>query len=190
MSNIARLPQLGMNITALRKKKGLSLAELARRSGVSQHMLSLIEQEKINPTVATVWKISKGLDVSFQGIIGETGENKDLFDILRRDEAPVLMAENGSYTIRITSPVHLQDTLEIYHLFFKPGGALRSTPHYPGTEEFLTVVKGNLKVESAGGAGELYAGDSVRYRADDRHAIENKGDEEAEAFLVVQFKQD
>ena len=190
MSNVSKTPRLGANISALREKKNLSLAELSDRSGVPQGMLTQIEQEKKNPTVATVWKIAKALDFSLQGIIGELDEQERLFEILRKDDAPVLTADDGSYTIRITSPVNMKDSLEMYHLVFKPGGALRSAPHYPGTEEFLTVVKGRLKIRSAKTTAELFYGDSARYLADVKHSIENDCSEEAEAFLVVQFKQD
>ncbi len=190
MSNVTGKPELGANIAALREKKNLSLAELAERSGVSESMLVQIEQEKVNPTVATVWKLAKGLGVNFHGILGGRPGKERLFEVLRRDDSAMLMAEDGSYTIRITSPIQLKDTLEIYHLFFKPGGVLESAPHYPGTEEFLTVVKGSLKVRSAGETDVLHSGDSVRYQADVKHSIANTATEEAEAFLVVQFKKE
>ena len=57
---------IGKNIMHYRKKKGISLDELARRSGVSKSMLSQIEQEKTNPTVITVWKISRALDTTIE----------------------------------------------------------------------------------------------------------------------------
>ncbi len=69
-------------------------------------------------------------------------------------------------------------------------GDLASTPHYPGTEEFLTVVKGSLKVRSARKTDVLHSGDSARYQADVKHSIANTSAEEAEAFLVVQFKKE
>ncbi|MBM4082873.1 MAG: helix-turn-helix transcriptional regulator, partial [Planctomycetes bacterium] len=57
-------PALGKNVLRFRKRKNLSLDELAQRSGVSKAMLSQVEQEKVNPTVAVVWKIAHGLGVS------------------------------------------------------------------------------------------------------------------------------
>ena len=66
----------------------------------------------------------------------------------------------------------------------KPGGALRSAPHFEGTREFLTVQKGQVRVESGQDSEVLYPGDSANYRADVAHAIVNTGKGEAIFFLV------
>jgi len=46
-----------------RLKKGLSLSELARRSEISKSHLSYIESGETSPTIETLCKISKALDV-------------------------------------------------------------------------------------------------------------------------------
>ena len=66
----------------------------------------------------------------------------------------------------------------------QPGGALRSAPHFQGTREFLTVQKGQVRVESAADQETLNPGDSANYRADVAHAIVNTGKGEAVLFLV------
>jgi len=66
----------------------------------------------------------------------------------------------------------------------QPGGALRSAPHFEGTREFLTVQKGQVRVESAEDSETLTPGDSANYRADVPHAIINAGKTEAVIFLV------
>ena len=66
------------------------------------------------------------------------------------------------------------------------GQALRGgAAHFAGTREFITVVKGQLQVESAGERDLLHAGDSATYRADVPHALVNAGRTETLVFLVV-----
>jgi quercetin dioxygenase-like cupin family protein len=67
-------------------------------------------------------------------------------------------------------------------------GVLRSSPHFEGTREFLTVQKGRVRIESAGDTEELAPGDSASYRADVPHAILNSGRGEATLFLIVIYR--
>lgn len=178
-------PPIGRNITNIRKKNNMSLDELSKRSGVSKSMLSQIEQEKTNPTVVTVWKIARSLDMQ----ISELMKSGDSFpiEVIRRDDAPVIYSKDGSVKFRINSPVHMTDNLELYHITFKPMGKNKSNPHFPGAEEFFTVISGKFKVCSGVHSIVLQEGDTARYKADREHIIENISESSAEAFLAVHF---
>ena len=80
--------------------------------------------------------------------------------------------------------MNLEKDVEFYEVQLKEGGALRSSAHFEGTREFLTVQKGQIRVESADDCEELTPGDSANYRADVPHAIINIGSTEAAVFLV------
>ncbi|MEC7256721.1 MAG: cupin domain-containing protein, partial [Pseudomonadota bacterium] len=67
---------------------------------------------------------------------------------------------------------------------FKPGGRLPSQPHARGTVESLTVISGQLQVQSGAASETLGPGDTARYAADVAHAITAPG-EAARAFLIV-----
>ena len=55
---------IGSKIKGIRKEKGISIAELSKKSGVSAGLISQVERNAVNPSVATLWKISKSLNVS------------------------------------------------------------------------------------------------------------------------------
>ena len=74
--------------------------------------------------------------------------------------------------------------MEFYEVTVRPGAELRSTPHYEGTREFLTVEKGSIRLESADDSADLQPGDSATYRADVPHSIINIGEGDAVLFLV------
>ena len=80
--------------------------------------------------------------------------------------------------------------MEYYELALRPGGALRSAPHFAGARELLTVQSGAVRVSSNGDTEELRQGDSAHYPADVQHAIENIGDVEAVCYLVVTYERD
>ena len=178
-------PPIGSNIMTERKKHGMSLEDLAEKSGVSKSMLSQIEQEKTNPTVITVWKISRALGVDVQQLM-ETNNPVNI-EVIRSEDASVIYTNDKLCTIKINTPIHTIDNLELYLIFFKPGGVMASMPHYPNTEEFLTVIRGKLKLTAGEKSTLLNQGDTARYKADMEHSIENIGDTLAEAYLVVNF---
>ena len=52
-------PLLGPQIQQLRKRRRLTLEQLASLSGVSRSMLSQIERSQANPTFATLWNLTR-----------------------------------------------------------------------------------------------------------------------------------
>jgi transcriptional regulator with XRE-family HTH domain len=47
----------GERIREIRKRKILTIKELAEQTGLSSSLISQIEREKVDPTVSTFWKI-------------------------------------------------------------------------------------------------------------------------------------
>ena len=57
-------PEVGATLQKLRLARGLTLDDLSRAAGVSKSMLSQIEREKTNPTIAVAWRLeAKGRPV-------------------------------------------------------------------------------------------------------------------------------
>ncbi len=177
-------PALGRNVLKLRKQRNLSLDDLAQRSGVSKAMLSQVEQEKVNPTVAVVWKIAHGLGVTIHELLGAEEARRPI-EVTRKENATVLREE--SCEVQILSPIEMAEDLEFYLVRFSPGGALVSSPHFPRTEEFTTCLTGALEITSAESTVTLKPGDVAHYAADTAHSIRAKGGGPAEAFLIVRY---
>ena len=52
-------PTLGKTIQRLRKAYNMSLGELSEQSGVAKSIISQIERNETNPTIGTVWRLSR-----------------------------------------------------------------------------------------------------------------------------------
>ena len=61
-------PEVGATLQRLRLARGLTLEDLSRIAGVSKSMLSQIEREKANPTIAITWRLANALGVQIGGI--------------------------------------------------------------------------------------------------------------------------
>jgi transcriptional regulator with XRE-family HTH domain len=180
-------PLVGRNIQRIRKQQGLTLGVLSEKSGVSKAMLSQIEAEKANPTVATVWKIAQGLGVELNDLLQGSGEAARNFSVTRKDTIMTLDTEEEGIHLQVLSPISMVEDLEMYLLTFKPGKKQESKAHFPRTEEFLTIIKGDVTVTAGKHFSELHEGDFIRYHCDVDHSIENVGKTDALIHMVVRF---
>lgn len=178
---------LGGRVKQLRGEHGWSLEALANASGVSRSMLSQIEREQANPTLAVTLRIARAFGLTLGELIEMPGAASAV-TVIRADDHAFHYRSDKDCRIRTLSPLNLEKDVEFYEVRLQPGGALRSSPHFEGTREFLTVHRGRLKIESAGDAEELNPGDSASYRADVPHALINAGKSEAVVFLIVIYR--
>nr|MDQ2935783.1 helix-turn-helix domain-containing protein [Chloroflexota bacterium] len=63
------IPATGPRVRALREAMGLSLRDLAERSGVSAPMLSQVERGETSPTLSVGAKIATGLDLTLSQLL-------------------------------------------------------------------------------------------------------------------------
>ncbi len=180
-------PAVGVALQALRQRQRLSLDELSRRAGVSKSMLSQIERNLANPTVAVLWRLANALGVALGDLLaGGAAQRADTDIVLVQPHAiPALKSPDGRCDLRILGPIDLAGSFEWYELSVEPGGVLASEPHEAGTREHLSVLGGALNVRSGADERRVRHGETARYAADVAHAISNVGKTAASALLVV-----
>ena len=179
---------LGKRVKKLRGDRGWSLEELANASGVSRSMLSEIEREKANPTLTVTFRIARAFGLTLQELIESAEASASKIQVIRASDRAQVYRSDKQCEIRTLSPINLEKDVEFYEVTLKPGGALRSQPHFEGTREFLTVEEGCVRIESDQDTDELTKGDSGTYRADVPHAIVNTAKGPAVVFLVVIYR--
>ena len=178
---------LGGRVKELRAQSGWSLDALAKASGVSRSMLSQIERQRANPTLVVALRIARAFGVELGELLRLPGVSSRI-TVIRAGDRAYHYRSDKDCSLRTLSPLNLEKDVEMYEVRLQPGGALRSSAHFEGTREYLTVAKGQVRVESAGEGDDLVVGDSASYRADMPHAILNQGKSEAVAFLVVIYR--
>lgn len=178
-------PEVGATLQRMRLGRGLTLEDLSRAAGVSKSMLSQIEREKANPTIAVAWRLANALGIGIGELLSTEARTAEPIRILEAHETPGMTGDHAGYVLRILGPMELAGKYEWYELTLAPGGALVSHPHDPGTTEHLTVLNGNVEIEVDGLTKKVKPHATARYQADKPHAIRNLGKAEAKALLVV-----
>jgi transcriptional regulator with XRE-family HTH domain len=181
---IAAPPRVGEQIQRLRNERKMTLDDLSRAAGVSKSMLSEIERDKANPTIAVAWRLTNALGVSLDSLFAPQKAPEPI-SVSGPHDIPTLSGHDARYQLRVWGPIELAGKFEWYELTLQPGGALVSSAHEPGTREHLTVLHGMVDIEAAGTTRRLKTADTARYVADEPHAIRNAGKGDAKALLVV-----
>jgi transcriptional regulator with XRE-family HTH domain len=183
-SNAEIALRLASRLKDERKAKGLSLDALAKLSGVSRSMLSQIERGESSPTVASLWNLTRALNVDFAELLDEkNGPEGPILDVVRNENTPVIFNKKARCRIRILSAPEDVGGTEIYDIHFEEGASLDSPPHKAGCVESLTVMDGALQVISGDQCEDVATGDTIRYFADTEHAI--RASCQARAILVM-----
>ncbi|MDR5784300.1 XRE family transcriptional regulator [Caballeronia sp. LZ065] len=177
-------PRVGEMIQRLRSERQLTLDDLSRAAGVSKSMLSEIERDKANPTIAVAWRLTNALGISLDQLFAQQ-RPVEVIRVAGPHDIPTLTGDNGGYQLRVWGPIELAGRFEWYELTLQAGASLTSEAHEPGTREHLTVLNGAIEIKASGAKRRLKAGDTARYAADEAHAICNVGRAEAKALLIV-----
>lgn len=184
-------PAVGATLQTLRQSHKLSLDELSRRAGVSKSMLSQIERNQANPTVAVLWRLANALGVELAEFLSDSPAQPSppAITVVAEHATPVIRSPDGKCELRILGPIELAGRLEWYRLAIEPGGLLASEAHERGAREHLTVFSGQVRVQAAHTEKKVTAGDTARYPVDVQHTLSNPGKSLATALLVVEYAQ-
>jgi XRE family transcriptional regulator, regulator of sulfur utilization len=175
--------RLGLSVQRLRKSYGLSLSDLSLRSGVAKSIISQIEHNETNPTLSTLWRLARALDVSIESML-QGGEEGPFFEHLRRGTTPTFVSDDGLCRLTVTGWLETVDWVQWYDFQAEPGGVLESAAHARGSIESLSVLEGELAVDVGGALETVGAGETLRYRCDRPHRIVNRAIMPARATMV------
>lgn len=179
--------QLGKTVQRLRKAYNLSLSELAEQSGVAKSIISQIERNETNPTLATIWRLSQALDVSIERVL-TASEEEPFVEKTSRGDTPILVSDDGKVKLAIIGWIKTVEWLQWYDVTAEPGGELESDGHQRGSIECLSVLSGMFEVVVADEVSTATAGETLRYRCDRPHTVRCIGDQPGHATMVCILK--
>ena len=173
--------RVGRVIRAHRGAQGMSLGDLARASGLSKTILAKIEAGDGNPSLETLWKISRALRVPLGQVLGE--DEGPRMRVIRHGAGEELHADSGMSAWLLHADGRERRT-EVFELRFAAGVEQQAEPHLPGTEELVVCTRGRMRVGPAGEQAELEAGDAVWFAADVVHRYAGLRDARALCWML------
>lgn len=153
---------VGGDLRALRKARGLTLAELALKVGRSIGWLSQVERGMTEPTMDDLRRLAEALDQPVSRFFGQPeAPDDERGHIVRADSRRALGTLAGGIVAELLSP-DLAGQFEMLRVVFSPGAELSEPLDLP-TEDALYLVSGTLEVWIDGRCYRLASGDSFRF---------------------------
>jgi transcriptional regulator with XRE-family HTH domain len=179
--------RLGARVRELRRGRGLTLEELAERSGVSRAMISKVERGEKNPTLVVAAKVAEGLETTLSELLG-TEERRKII-VVHRERQMVMRDPETGFERQLLSPSLGGRAVEfIRNIVPRESTSGEFLPHRRGVEEYVVVEKGRLRAIIGGEEYLLEEGDALYFEADVSHRFDNAGDDECSYYVVIVSK--
>ena len=170
---------VGALLRELRLRHNLSQRALAKRAGVSNATISMIEADRVSPSVSALKQILSGIPIGLAEFFAH-GVAEDEKIVFRAAELTELAG--GAVSYRQVGANLAGRSLQVLHERYGPGAdSGRHVLHHQG-EEAGIVVKGRLALEVGGRRFELGPGDAYAFDSRKPHIFKNIG--EGELILV------
>ncbi len=167
---------VGKKLKAARTAFGLSQRELAKRAGVTNGMVSLIEQGRASPSVGSLQKILGAFPLTLAEFFTRdlSGQEEVVF---RASEHPDMGARGIEF--RLVAATRRDRAMSILNEVYAPGADTGEDLLTHAGEEGGVIVSGELELTVAGKTWTLGAGDAYYFDSRLPHRFRNTGEEPA-----------
>ena len=166
-----------------RKRQQLTLQKVADRSNLSVSYISQIERNLLTPSVGTLKRIARALDIpTGQLIAPDCGAARSMVVVLRKNQRKRVAFPQSSISYELLMPDFRRRASALW-LIGKPGAESGPAQTHEG-EDIVIVLKGQLSVDVAGTWHELNAGDSICFNSELPHRWCNRRRQIAEAIWI------
>ena len=155
---------LGADLRALRKARGMTLADLAEALGRSVGWLSQVERDISEPSVDDLRDLAQVLDVSMSSLFRAKAAEGEEGLVVRCDARRPIGSREAGLVEELLSP-DLTDDFEVVHSTFAPGAEMGRAVARP-TQEVGYIVSGRLTLWLDETEFHLNPGDSFRIRGE------------------------
>jgi XRE family transcriptional regulator, regulator of sulfur utilization len=176
-------PTLADGLRAVRRGRGLSLANVAAATGISASFLSLVEKGKSDITIGRLVRLVDFYGISINDLLPGTS-GPSFPEVVRTPERRLVHSPAEGIDVFLLSG-DTRRTMMPMLLEFEPGAHLAEYGRHEG-EEWVHVLDGTLSLELKGAEAQLLeAGDSGYYPADRPHMFRNASDSERLRLICV-----
>lgn len=168
---------VGTHLKAVRQMYGLSQRELAKRAGVTNGLISLIEQNRVSPSVGSLKKVLDGIPMALADFFTlELGGKPQVF--FPREQLANIGTE--SLELRLVGGRLAQRSMSILHERYAPNADTGEEMLTHAGEEGGVVVRGRVELTVGGESRVLGVGDAYYFKSSVPHRFRNVGREECE----------
>ena len=186
---MTRPVEVGKRIRELREDTGLTLQELAQRTGYSSALLSQFENHMVSPPLGALIKHSRALDIDVGDFFGEVSDQN--FVLVRNDEREIVSrvasreGVNLGYTYEALGFGMKDHHMEPFVVTLEPVPISEKHLSVHEGEEFIYVLDGKMKIRLGDYTDTLDPGDSIYFKCTTPHHVTCAEGEPAKILAVM-----
>jgi transcriptional regulator with XRE-family HTH domain len=173
---------IGQKIRDLRSEKGMTLGDVAEKIKVSPSLISQLERGGVNPSISLLKSIVDVLGTSLSSLLGEEEVKPDeVPHVMKAGARKVLTTEGGVRFVLLSGNHDLEYEFIINE--WPPGSSTGEKYVHEGIECGL-LLEGEMELELEDRTYHLNPGDSITFRSDIPHRLNNRGKKLAKGVWV------
>jgi transcriptional regulator with XRE-family HTH domain len=179
---------VGERVKMAREERGLSIDDIAQRTGMDSGLINQIEKGKTAPPLGDIIKLSKALDMKMGYFI--SGEENQAYTIVRKNDRQIISRYDSKKTKHygyeyISLAPHKKDRhMEPFLVTLSPSLTEEERSTHDG-QEFIYILKGSVEIRLGEEIHYLEPGDTIYYDSTVPHLVKCRGNEEAKIVAVL-----
>lgn len=169
---------VGARLRHIRKSKGLTLSEVAKKTDMSVGFLSNLERDISSPTLDNLWHVCEALDISLIKLLENSNSDGRL---IRADERDTIFKQNDSAKYETIN--FGENRMEGLIITLSPNCRYEKPWKHP-YEEIGLVLEGDLVIYFEDEEFLLHKGDAFYIEAKKMHSLSNPSDSPCVSYWV------
>ncbi|OLU14371.1 MULTISPECIES: cupin domain-containing protein [unclassified Pseudomonas] len=169
---------VGLRLQSIRKQKGLSQRELAKRAGVTNSTISMIEKNSVSPSISSLKKVLAGIPMSLVEFFSLEAEQDSQVQVVYR-ASELTDIHSGAITMKLIGKAHPSRAISFLDETYPPHSDTGLEMYAHEGEETGMLVEGRLELTVGDEVFILESGDSYYFESSKPHRFRNPFDQPA-----------
>ncbi|CAE6951280.1 MULTISPECIES: cupin domain-containing protein [Pseudomonas] len=166
---------VGVRLQSIRKLKGLSQRELAKRAGVTNSTISMIEKNSVSPSISSLKKVLAGIPMSLVEFFSLDMEQDSSAQVVYK-AGELIDISDGAVTMKLVGRAHPSRAIAFLSETYPPGADTGDSMLAHEGEEAGLLVEGRLELVVGTETYILEQGDSYYFDSSKPHRFRNPFD--------------
>ncbi|RDJ04291.1 cupin domain-containing protein [Rhizobium grahamii] len=176
------MPKIGAKLRELRRRRDLSVRELAIRSGISHSTISLIERDKMSPSVDTLGAVLDALGTTLTGFFSDLQSSLPYSPFYASTDL-VEIGNQDTISYRVIGLDHPNRQMLMLHERYAPSGDSGELTH--SAQEAGMVISGAVEVAVGNQKRVLRPGDGYYFDSRLPHRFRNVHNSHSEILSAI-----
>lgn len=163
---------VGARLRVVREGAGLSQRELAKRAGVTNATISLIEQESHAPSLASLHRILNAIPISMAEFFALPSSHKN---VLFYDKDELTSVTRGAASLAVLGSERRDKKLQMFFERYAPGAGTGTELISHDGETAAVIVQGSVEIEVDGKIRRLESGGGFQFFGKHPYRLTNIG---------------